>query len=85
MHEPVYQRLTIIDREGALVVLLRFREDGVPFSGRISQPHYVSEGVAVTLLRLCHWPGLLAPMNLRALPQFDGSAADLFQSRRALS
>ena len=33
-HELVYQRLTIIDREGALVVLLRFRDDGVPFSGR---------------------------------------------------
>src|SRR6266480_6225052 len=40
--------------------------------------------VAATLLRLCRRVGSLPPTNLRALPQFDGSAGDQSQSPRAL-
>jgi hypothetical protein len=35
-HEPVIQQLIVINRKAALVVLLRFWDGAVPFSGRIS-------------------------------------------------
>src|SRR5438105_10227213 len=53
------------------------------FGTRLRRTHLRME-VAAMLLRLCRRVGSLSPTNLRALPQFDGSAADQSQSPRAL-
>jgi hypothetical protein len=37
-HDSVVQPLTVIDRKRALVVLLRFWDEAVPFSGRTGGP-----------------------------------------------
>ena len=54
------------------------------FRDALCRTHFRME-VAAMLLRLCRRVGSLPPTNLRALPQFDGSAADQSQSPRALS
>jgi len=84
-HDSVFQPLTVINRKTTPVVLLRFWDDVVPFSGRYRDGICLTAAVAAMLLRPCRCAGSLALMNLHALRQFDGSAGDQFQSRRAWS
>jgi hypothetical protein len=65
--------------------LLRFWDSVVPISGRASQLVSFRPAVAAKLPRLCRCVGSSVPAILRGLRQFDGSAADQFRSRRALS
>ena len=100
-YESVDQRLTLIDRKIPPAILIRLRDEGVPFSGRNLEradmsalssgdmsPHSknpVIAGVVITLLRLCRRADSSASMNRRALQQFDGSKEGQSPSRRAWS
>ncbi len=51
-HDSVFQSLTVINRKTAPVVLLRFWDEAVPFSGRVRIPKNVSSQVAKTMRNL---------------------------------
>jgi len=84
-HDSVFQELTVINRKQRRSHYSASGTRSSRFRDVYRDRTCATAAVAATLLRPCRCAGSLALMNLRALRQFDGSAGDQFQSRRAWS